>query len=518
MRTGSDYIAALKQRKTNTFIGGECVTDVVIHPAFANAIRSVAKLYDISSEPANASSLTYQDPVSGERFNNIWLLPRTPTDLAARNRVHFAWAQETWGLFGRSPDHVAGWISGMACCPEKLDVHNDGFADNVRKYYEYARTNDIFVAYAIVPPASVKSADSVVTVKQTSLPTSKWGANAGLQVVGEKDGGIVVSGFKVLATGAILADEILFGNFQSLAEGNERFAATFALPVDTPGLTLISRRPFAQLATSELDDPLAYRYDETDAIVYCDNVLVPWERVFTYNRVDMARAAFADTPAHLLGNVQAHIRLLVKLRFILGVMKRVADANGILTVPAVRDTLAELAMQVAMVEGLVEAENAKPESWPNGHIAQDRQAMYATMTWTTRSYPGFMEIVRKLLGSHPFQQPADISVFDNPVTADLYSRFTLEDKEHAIERYKLMRLAWDLVGTEFASRHTQYEMFYNGAPHVALNRMWHFFRWEDVDAQVDRALKSIGNYDELVGGRKPDDAGGGRRIALTASA
>ena len=50
---------------------------------------------------------------------------------------------------------------------------------NVLKYYEYARTNDIFVAYAIVPPASVKSADSVVTVKQTSLPTSKWGANVG---------------------------------------------------------------------------------------------------------------------------------------------------------------------------------------------------------------------------------------------------------------------------------------------------------------------------------------------------
>jgi 4-hydroxyphenylacetate 3-monooxygenase len=246
-------------------------------------------------------------------------------------------------------------------------------------------------------------------------------------------------------------------------------------------------------------------------------VLVPWERVFTYNRVDMARAAFADTPAHLLGNVQAHIRLLVKLRFILGEMKRAADANGILAVPAVRDALAELAMQVAMVEGLVEAENVKLVSWPNGHIAQDRQAMYATMTWTTRSYPGFMEVVRKLLGSRPFQQPADISVFDNPVTADLYSRFTL-DKEHAIERYKLMRLAWDLVGTEFASRHTQYEMFYNGAPHVALNRMWHFFRWEDVDAQVDRALKSIGNYDDLVGGRKPDDAGGGRRIALTASA
>jgi 4-hydroxyphenylacetate 3-monooxygenase len=256
------------------------------------------------------------------------------------------------------------------------------------------------------------------------------------------------------------------------------------------------------MATSELDDPLAFRYDETDAVVYCDNVLVPWERVFTYNRVDMARAAFADTPAHVLGNVQAHIRLLIKLRFVLGVMKRVADVNGILTVPAVRDTLSELAMNVAMIEGLVEAENANLETWPNGYVAQDRQAMYSTMAWTTRSFPRFMEIVRKLLGSHSFQQPADISVFDNPVTSDLYSRFTLEDKEKAIERYKLMRLAWDLVGTEFASRHTQYEMFYNGAPHVAMNRVWHFFRWEHVDEEVDRALKSIGTYDDLVANAK----------------
>jgi 4-hydroxyphenylacetate 3-monooxygenase len=497
MRTGADYLQSLKARKSPTYIGGERVDNVTAHPAFANAARSVAKLYDLTSDPANSESLTFKDGMA--RFNNIWLLPRDRKDIDARNRVHEAWARVSWGLFGRSPDHVAGWISGMACCPERLDVHDDGFAENVRRYYAFARDKDLFITYAIVPPAGVKSADSVVTLKQSSLPTSKWGTAAGLQVIGERDDGIVVSGFKILATGAILADEILFGNFQPLAEGQERFAATFALPVDTPGITLLSRRPFAQLAKSELDDPLAFRYDETDAVVYCDNVMVPWERVFTYNRVDMARAAFADTPAHILGNAQAHIRLLAKLRFILGVIKKVTDATGILSVPAVRDTLAELAIQVAMVEGLVLAENAKLESWPNGYVAQDCQTMYATMAWTTRNYPSFLEIVRRLLGSHPFQQPADISVFDNKITADLYSRFTLQDKEQAIERYKLMRLAWDLVGTEFASRHTQYEIFYNGAPHVALNRVWHFFRWQEVDAEVDRALQSIGTYKNPVG-------------------
>jgi 4-hydroxyphenylacetate 3-monooxygenase len=167
-------------------------------------------------------------------------------------------------------------------------------------------------------------------------------------------------------------------------------------------------------------------------------------------------------------------------------------------VPAVRDKLAELAMQTAMVEGLIEAENANPEPVQNGYVAQDRQAMYATMAWTTRNFANFMRTVRELMGSHPLQQPADVSVFDNEVTADLYLRFTLQGKEQAIERYKLMRLAWDLVGTEFASRHTQYEMFYNGAPHVALNRVWHFFRWGPADRAADEALKSIGNYADLV--------------------
>ena len=71
---------------------------------------------------------------------------------------------------------------------------------------------------------------------------------------------------------------------------------------------------------------------------------------------------------------------------ILGVIKKVAEVNGIIALPPVRDTLSHLAMQVAMLEGLIEAENAEPESWPNGYVAQDRQAMYATMAWTTTNY------------------------------------------------------------------------------------------------------------------------------------
>ena len=156
MRDGSDYLKSLKARRCAIYIGGERVNDATSHPAFANAAATAANLYDTTADPANAGRLTHQIPGDATRYNNIWLLPRNRQDIDARNRVHEVWSESTWGLFGRSPDHVAGWVSGMACCPQMLDVHGDGFAANVTKYFEYARENDLFTTYAIVPPAGVE--------------------------------------------------------------------------------------------------------------------------------------------------------------------------------------------------------------------------------------------------------------------------------------------------------------------------------------------------------------------------
>ena len=489
LRTGKKYLDDVKGRAT-VFIGGERVDDVTTHPAFRNAIQSAARLYDVTSDPARAAELTYEEPETGERCNNIFMRPRSRDDLMARRRTHEAWAETTWGMLGRSPDHVAAFVTGMACKPDVFDLHDQGFAKNILAYWRHIRDNDLYLAYAVVPPAGAKGASSVAAAEVPA--DSEWGDTAGLRVVKETDAGVVVSGFKILATAACLADELLIGNVFPLPPGDEKFAITFAIPVDTPGLKLISRRPYEKLALSELDDPLAFRYDETDAVVYCDDVLVPWERVFAHDHTDTARAIFYDTPSHTLGNAQAHIRLLSKLRLILGVIKKVAEENGIAEIPAVRETLFALGVRVAMVEGLILAQEVNPEKWPDGFVCQDRQTMYATMSWTMETYPEFIQTVRELLASHPFQQPADVSVYDNEETADIYAKFVLASPEDSIETYKLMRLAWDLVGSEFASRHTQYEMFYAGPKHVTRGRAGFYFLWDVVDEAARSALASLG--------------------------
>ena len=103
-----------------------------------------------------------------------------------------------------------------------------------------------------------------------------------LRVVDERDDGLVISGMKMLATGGVYADELWIGNLLPIAEGQEAEAVTCAVPCGTRGVSLWSRKPFAQGLQNKFDYPLSAKYDESDVMVLCDNVLVPWERVFVH--------------------------------------------------------------------------------------------------------------------------------------------------------------------------------------------------------------------------------------------
>jgi Aromatic ring hydroxylase len=53
---------------------------------------------------------------------------------------------------------------------------------------------------------------------------------------------------------------------------------------------------------------------------------------------------------------------------------------------------------------------------------------------------------------------------------------------------KLLKLVWDLVGSEFAGRHEQYEMFYAGAPFLVRSRMSQVYDFDRATALVDRVM------------------------------
>src|SRR5215471_6172305 len=329
-------------RRRVIYIGAEQVGDVTRHPAFRNAARTIADLYDFKADPDRRDLFSFEE--NGERYGLPWLRCRTREDLVRRMRAMKATADATYGLIGRSPDHVAGLITGPAMKPTLLDALTPGFGDNLIRYYEHARKNDLYVAFAVTPPAGIRSRE-IFTGEARDDPT--------LQVVAEGDDGVTISGMKMLATGAVFADEVWIGNLTPIDDKRESESITCALPVNTPGVSFWAREPYERHARHEADYPLSFRFDETDTVLVCDRVKVPWERVFLHNNGAMSRRIYIETPANCYQNDQSNVRFWAKMGLIVGLASRMCQANGVDKIPAVREILGRLAALEATIGGLV---------------------------------------------------------------------------------------------------------------------------------------------------------------------
>ena len=49
-------------------------------------------------------------------------------------------------------------------------------------------------------------------------------------------------------------------------------------------------------------------------------------------------------------------------------------------------------------------------------------------------------------------------------------------------------MIWDFIGSEFGSRHQQYEKFYGGASFLVKTNVFRNFDWKRAGALVDSAL------------------------------
>ena len=75
-RTGAEYIAGLRDRAADIYIGGEKVADVTRHPAFAGGLQTVAGLLDMQHDPAVCDDMTYTSPSTGDPVGLSFIMPR----------------------------------------------------------------------------------------------------------------------------------------------------------------------------------------------------------------------------------------------------------------------------------------------------------------------------------------------------------------------------------------------------------------------------------------------------------
>jgi 4-hydroxyphenylacetate 3-monooxygenase len=478
IRTGEQHLHSLRDGR-QVFLDGAAVEDVTRHPAYRNTVATAAGLYDFQSQPENLELMTFVPPDGEGRANRIWQLPTSLDELIQRRRALEAWAETHLGFLGRSPDHVASCISGMMMGLAAFEAHDPARAGALADYYRYARDRDLYLTYVIINPQADRSK---AAHEQAAEDLSA--------AIVDRDGeGLTIRGAKMLATSGILANEVFVTCIQPLSPGDERFAISLAVPMNARGLKILSRKSYEAHAGSAFDYPLSSRFDENDALLYFDDVKVPWERVFVAGDVKMCQTQFHGTPAHVYQNYQAQVRLMVKARFLAGLGRRIAEVNGTLAFPQVREQLGRLAADAAMVEAMVVAMEAKGAMWGT-YFVPDRHTLYAAQVLTQELYPRLVTQLRELAGGAMIMLPSSAADFANPELAAIVDKSQRSPLLQGRDKVKFYKLAWDAVGSEFASRHTQYEMFYAGAQFVTKGHSFRTYDWNRAAAMLDRLLAS----------------------------
>jgi 4-hydroxyphenylacetate 3-monooxygenase len=484
MRTGRDYLESLRDGRT-VFLDGERVEDVTRHPAFAGVTASVARWYDAAADPARGMQAPH--PETGEPVNRAFLIPRSREELELRREVMTKCAEHTHGFVGRGPEHVPSFFAGFASAPEFFE-NDHGGSENIVRWYERILRESPYLSYTIIPPQVDRSGGA-----------STWHDDlVQVGVLEEREDGIVVRGSQMLGTATAISNHLFVSCIVPLAPEDDRYAVSFIVPVAADGLKVYCRRSYADRQPSEFDYPLSTRFDETDALIIFDDVFVPWEDVFVCRDVERVRTQWFQTPAHILGNSQAQMRLVTKVRFLAGIARKIAASNGIDKIPAVQEKLGEIASIASVVEGMVLAAEAASSVNEHGVAVPHRKFIYGAMGLQIELYPRVIALVRELAGGGVIQLPSSFREITGPETHDDVERYFRSNNDSAEERIKLFKLAWDAIGSEFAGRHQQYEMFFSGAPYVTRAYAFRNYDYDNAVAAVDGFLAGYGLPD-------PDD-------------
>jgi 4-hydroxyphenylacetate 3-monooxygenase len=480
-RTGRQYLAGLREQEREVWLGGERVRDVTAHPGLRGGAQAIASLYDMQCDPQLHEEMTYVSPSSGERVGLSFIIPRTREDLERRSKMMLNWARATCGMMGRSPDFMNVTYSAWAGAADFFAQGRPEFGENMVRYYEYIRENDLVLTHSLINLQRSRTASGVFNLQEGTA----------LQVVRETDAGIVVRGARILATLGPFADEIgvYSPRMGRHTENHSPFALSFAIPCSAPGLKFLCRDSFDQ-GRSHFDQPLGSRFEEMDCIVFFDDVMVPWERVFLLGDVDRLNATAHATHSSVHSAHQGAAKNLAKCEFVLGTALLMTQTIGNAHLPQVEERIGELMLTTQLTRACIRAAeaDAKLDEW--GVMCPDPLMAESPRNLFMNAYPRMIEIVQ-LLGSSSFMLTPSEADFKGPLKAEI-EQYLATDTTAARDRVKLFRLAWDLAGNAFGSRQVLYERFFASDPLTRARALASIYPKQEV---IDRVLAFLGRDD-----------------------
>ncbi|WP_053372610.1 4-hydroxyphenylacetate 3-hydroxylase family protein [Paenibacillus sp. FJAT-27812] len=449
MSSGKRYIERLNDGR-QVWLNGEWVKDLPSHPDFRGTVASIASILDLQDDPDIGPQLTFETE-TGVKANLAYLIPTEKEDNIRRGHSFKIWSDATFGVMSRVAGSYRSQITGLYINRNFINQEQPHFAERIENYFKYVRDNDLLITSAGHDPQ----------VDRSKLAHDLGDLYTAVRIVRETEDGIIVRGAKMIATGGAYLDEIIISPLAKKTAAEKEYASLFVIPANNPGVYQISRESFA--SQQEEDHPLSSRYDEMDTVIVFDDALIPWERVLVKEDSDTLWKLRTDHVSNGFGLHEIVVRLVSKLEFVTAVAVELAESINITKFAHVQEKLAELAFQVESVKALWYSSEHKSTLHPLGVWLPSKQELATAKNLGNKYYPRAIEILQQLSGSGMLQVPSRLDDLRGPLGPELQKYYRGSDRS-AEERGKLLKLSWELVGSQLGARHELYERFYAGDP------------------------------------------------------
>ena len=477
IRTGDEYRDSIRDGR-EVWINGEKVDDVTCHPMFKPLVDVRARIYDMQHERQFCDVMTYQE--DGDSFAVGLKLPHTQQDWHDKRTATDQVLDEIGGVVTRVGDETVGEMWSLYDGQELLNEVDPQYSQNIRNHIAGVIDTDPFHVSANTDPKGDRSKRP-----QEQDPDML------LHVVRETDAGIVVRGAKY-ETAAPYANQA-FTKPTIANWGNDAlsdYAVGFICDLGSPGIRMICRTGFAGRGSIE-DYPLSNRFDEVDALVVFDDVLIPWENVLFYRHTKAA--VYIRSTLHRYSAFAFVQRSLRMADFMIGAALLNVRQTGLDKQQAVQEKLSQLAVYREGINAHLTAAVATAEQSPGGLLMPNQSLLYTGRVHAGTGLPAMMHIARELCGGQICITP-DAASFRHPETGKWLQKFySINEEWPADDRRKLLAFARDLLNSDYAGHRLTFQLFAQSPPFANLAAVYRNFDWGSPLACVSQAAGLSGN-------------------------
>jgi aromatic ring hydroxylase len=261
LRSPDQYRESLRDGR-RVYYRGQRVDDVTTHPVMRHAVEHAALDYSIGESDEHRDLA-----VAPGGYSRYFHVPRSAEDLLERSALIEAGTRAGKTLPPMIKEVGTDALFALLTMRERL---GEPYTGRIEAFYERVRDEDLALCVAQTDFKGDRSAG----------PSQQSNPDAYLRIVERRDDGIVVRGAKAHTSVSVNGNELIVLPTRAMTPLDADYAVAFAVPLDTPGLTLVASPFMSADNKHEAEHPISTGRKMVESSTLFDDVLVPWERVF----------------------------------------------------------------------------------------------------------------------------------------------------------------------------------------------------------------------------------------------